>query len=131
LALADVAALRIALDYFYPAMLGALLSHQRGELHPVPLRETLARQSGMYAITKKTTDEQAQATISEVCRSDGGCLKTILWSISPETPVQSLPPSKYDPSVPQLGAGGAALPMLCHEGCNLLVAKLREVLKRG
>lgn len=126
----DVAALRVALDYFYPAMLGVLLSQERGELFPVALRETLGRQTGMYAVTRKATDEQAQATICEVCNSGSGCLKTILWRISPEVPVQSLPATKFDPQVNQLGIGGPALPMLCQEPCNLLVAKLREVVKQ-
>ena len=131
LSVPDVAALRTALDYFYPAMLGALLSHQRQELHPVPLRETLGRQTGMYAVTRKTTDAQAQATIGDFCRSEGGCLKTILWRISPEVAVESLPAAKFDPAVNQLGISAPALAMLCHEPCNLLVARLREVVKQG
>lgn len=131
LLVADSAGLRVALDYFYPAMLGALLSHQREELPPVTLRETLGRQTGMYAVTRKTTDKQAQATIGDFCKSDGGCLKTILWRVSPELAVETLPPEKFDPAVNQLGTADAALPMLCHEACNLLVARLREVVKQG
>src|SRR4051812_47902189 len=76
---------RQALDLIYPAMLGVFLDFQHGELKPVPLRATLARQSGMYTVTKKLTDEQAQELIGGFCRSDGGCLKTILWPIAEET----------------------------------------------
>jgi sirohydrochlorin cobaltochelatase len=110
-------------------MLGALASDERGLLGAVDLRETLGRQSGMYAVTKKITDAQAQAMIGEVCTSAGGCLKTILWRISPDVPVESLPPEKFDRAVNQLGGPARALPMLCHEVCNLLVAKAREVVK--
>lgn len=129
LTLRDLPELRRALEYFYPAMLGVRLSYERGTLPPVPLRETLARQSGMYAVTRKLTDAQAQALIGDQCRSDGGCLKTILWRISAETPVTSLPAKKFDVSADQLGTPARALPMLCHEACNLLIAEARTVVK--
>jgi hypothetical protein len=45
--------------------------------------------------------------------------------------IESLPPTKFDPELDQLGSGRAALPLLCHEACNLLVAKLREVVKQS
>jgi len=124
--LADLAQLRRALDYFYPAMLGVWLSQQRGRLAAVPLRDTLARQTGMYAVTRKITDAQAQSMIGAFCRSDGGCLKRILWTIAPGVPVTSLPAEKFQPTAP-----AQRLPLLCHEACNLLVAKAREVVKRS
>jgi sirohydrochlorin cobaltochelatase len=125
-----LAEVRHALDLLYPAMLGVLLDFHRGQLAAVPLRETLARQSGMYAVTKKLTDAQAQTLIHNVCRSDGGCLKSILWRISESVPVTSLPAAKFDPAVNQSSLTvGASLPMLCHEACNILVARAREVVK--
>ena len=126
LQLADLAELRRALDYFYPAMLGVWLSHRRGSLVPVPLRDTLARQTGMYAVTKKITDAQAQMMIGGFCRTDGGCLKRILWDVAPGVPVTSLPAEKF-----QTRAAADTLPLLCHEACNLLVAKAREVVKKS
>ena len=134
LVLPDLDALRHALDYFYPAMLGLWCSHLRGELVPVPLRATLTRQSGMYRVTQKISDAQAQEMIASFCRSDCGCLKTILWQIEPGKPVTSLPPEKFAVAgADRSGAGGApaSLPLLCHEACNLLVAKAREVVKRS
>jgi sirohydrochlorin cobaltochelatase len=152
LALPDLDALRRALDYFYPAMLGLWCSHLRGELVPVPLRTTLTRQSGMYRVTQKISDAQAQEMIAGFCRSDCGCLKTILWQIELGKPVTSLPPEKFAiadanrsgagaPPAPieqpgqllHFPAGGApaSLPLLCHEACNLLVANAREVVKRS
>lgn len=126
LSVADLAELRGALDYFYPAMLGVWVSQQRGTLVPVPLRDTLARQTGMYRVTQKITDEQAQAMIGAHCRLDGGCLKRILWPIAPGLPITSLPAEKFDPTAPP-----GSLPLLCHEACNLLVAKAREVVKKA
>jgi len=126
LRLTSLAELRAALDYFYPAMLGIWLGHQRGRLTSVPLRDTLARQTGMYAVTRKITDEQAQTMIAGFCRTDGGCLKRILWKIAPEVPVTSLPAEKFLPEAP-----ANTLPLLCHEACNLLVAKAREVVKKS
>ena len=108
LALNDVESLRRALDYFYPAMLGVWLSRTRGELFPVPLRATLDRQTGMYAVTKTITDEQARAMVDGFC---AGCLKRRLW----------------DGQAPTAAPG--ALPLLCHEACNLLVAEARKVVK--
>jgi sirohydrochlorin cobaltochelatase len=115
LVLPDVAAVRRALDYFYPAMSGVWLSHTRGELVPVVLRETLGRQTGMYRVTQKLTDPQARDLIDTVC---SGCLKHRLWEIA--TP---------NPQAPAFPAG--SLPLLCHEACNLLVAKAREVVKKA
>jgi sirohydrochlorin cobaltochelatase len=108
LVVADAAALRVALDYFYPAMLGVWSSHTRGELVSVPLRDTLGRQTGMYRVTQKITDPQARTLIDGFC---AGCLKRRLW----------------DGQRPQAAEG--EMPLLCHEACNLLVAKAREAVK--
>jgi sirohydrochlorin cobaltochelatase len=125
----DLAGVRRALDYFYPAMLGVLRDWENGALAATPLRETLARQSGMYAITRKISDDQANALIGSVCNSESGCLKTILWPIAPEVPVTSLPAEKFRPA--RICGGLPALPLLCHEACNLLVARARETVKRS
>ena len=113
LVLPDAAAVRRALDYFYPAMTGIWRSHTRRELMPVVLRETLARQTGMYRVTQKLTDEQARTLINGFC---AGCLKHRLWEISAPNPTA---PSFQKNS----------LPLLCHEACNLLVAKARAAVK--
>jgi sirohydrochlorin cobaltochelatase len=123
LALSTIAEVHEALDGFYPAMLAARLAHQQGRLAITPLRDTLNRQSGMYAITRKISDPDADALIGGFCNSGTGCLKTILWPIAPGRPVTSLPAEKFDPA-------RASFPLLCAEGCNLLVARAREVLKQ-
>ena len=125
LVLPDTHAVRLALDYFYPAMPGVWLAHGRGEVKPVELRDTLGRQTGMYRITQKLTDEQAQRLIAKQCRSNSGCLKTILWRISAGVSVPLLPPEKFraDANPP------ATLPLLCQEACNILVAAARKMVK--
>lgn len=123
----DLPALRLALDAFYPGRLGAFFLWQSGALPATPLRETLGRQTGMYRIAARLTDEQAAPLIGRLCRSDGGCLRTILWRLqSPdEPPIAALPPEKFDPA----HGGQSAIPLLCQEACNLLVAEAREVVK--
>ena len=125
LVLPDVHAVRLALDYFYPAMLGMWLAHQRGEVTPVELRETLGRQTGMYRITQKLTDEQAQRLVAKQCRTNGGCLKTILWRISADVSIPLLPPEKFRVDA----TPSDALPLLCQEACNILVAAARKLVK--
>jgi len=134
LTLSTIEQLHDALDAFYPAMLAARLAFQQGRLAVTPLRDTLNRQSGMYAVTRKITDAGADALIGSFCRTDGGCLKTILWPIAPGLPVTSLPPEKFDPSAPLsfgLQPSAFPIPLLCAEACNLLVAGAREAVKRG
>ena len=81
----------LSLDFLYPAALGTILAFTRRTLKYVELRETLARQTGMYAVTKKITDEQAEATILQTCNHKHGCVRYILWSISAGRPRYSQP----------------------------------------
>jgi sirohydrochlorin cobaltochelatase len=125
LTLETIEQLHDALDFFYPAMLAARLAMEQRRLEPTALRATLNRQSGMYAVTKKISDPDADRLVGSFCRSDGRCLKTILWQIAPGVPITSLPPEKFDPS-----ASRGAIPLPCAEACNLLVAKARETVKK-
>ena len=125
LVLPNVQAMRLALDYFYPAMLGVWLAHGPGEVTPVELRETLGRQTGMYRITQKLTDEQAQHLLAKQCRSNGGCLKTILWRISAVVSIPLLPPEKFRTDA----TPADSLPLLCQEACNILIAAVRKMVK--
>jgi sirohydrochlorin cobaltochelatase len=126
LVLADVSELHRALDYFYPAMLGLWVSHIESRLAPGNLRPMLARQTGMYRVTQKLTDDQAQTMIGRLCRSDGGCLKHLLWRIDDAVPITTLPPEKLCAPAPF-----PALPLLCHEACNLLISEARSVVKKS
>src|ERR1700748_3611535 len=76
--LANLDELKKALDFLYPGAIGTWLAYQAGTALPVCLRQTLNRQTGMYRVTRKLTDDQARNLVSESCRSEGGCLRTIL-----------------------------------------------------
>lgn len=122
---------RLALAHFYPGRAAAYRAWSQNTLRTTPLRETLARQTGMYRIAARITDEEADALVGKFCRSDGGCLRTILWKRDTAGVVPStlLPAVKFDPGFDQTGRGAAALPLLCQEACNLLVAAARNVVK--
>ena len=141
LELATLDELRRALDYFYPGRLAVFAAWKNGQLRITPLRETLNRQSGMYRVAAKISDEQIDNVVGNFCRSDSGCLRTILWKRDQESTIAStkLPAEKFDPSHDQTtalkGPGSAtpatAIPLLCQEPCNLLVAECRTVVKTG
>jgi sirohydrochlorin cobaltochelatase len=130
-------ALKRALDHFYPGRLAVFLAWQRRQLRTTPLRETLERQSGMYRIAGKISDAQIDDLVADFCRSNGGCLRTILWTRDQRGAIASkLPRQKFDPTwdqVQPLGGSAssisAAIPLLCQEACNLLVAACRKVVK--
>jgi len=113
--------LRLALDFLYPAALGAWVWRREGRLAPVDFRRTAERQTGMYEIVKRLSDAQADALAGDFC-ADGKCLKTILWRIAPGRPVTTLPPAKFDPE-------REAMSLLCAEACNLYVAAARKVVR--
>jgi len=117
-------ALCLAVGFFYPAALGVAAARREGRLRVVPLRETLERQSGMYAVTRKISDAGAEAAIARCCRSPGGgCLKTILWEIGAVGGRSG--PENANAS----GENPSFFPLLCNEACNLLVAAIRKSLK--
>jgi hypothetical protein len=131
-----------ALDYFYPGRLAVFATWKDEQLRTTTLRETLARQSGMYRVAAKVSDGQIDSVVGSFCRSDGGCLRTILWKRDESGSMASnrLPKEKFDPACDQgqagpprsdLETGGAAtvIPLLCQEACNLLVAECRKVVK--
>lgn len=131
--LADLAGLRLALDLFYPGRLAAFLAFDNRELATTPLRVTLERQSGMYRIAAQIDDQQADELVGNFCRSDGGCLRTILWprALDGTTPSSRLPREKFDPVHDQTGGGERIIPLLCQEACGLLVAAARAVVQAG
>lgn len=122
----DLGELRLALDYFYPAMLGLWAAWRKNELGAVNLRQTLNRQTGMYAVTKHLTDPDADELVASACKSEGGCLRKILWKIDEQRPIGLLANEKFDPAHCPAGT----LPLLCSEACNLLVAAARPIVKK-
>jgi sirohydrochlorin cobaltochelatase len=137
LEVASLEDLRRALDLFYPGRLAMLAARDAQRLSSTPLRDTLSRQTGMYRISAKISDKQLDDLVGDFCRSDGGCLRTILWKrdAAGTLPSTNLPPEKYNPNYDQAAGSGApkearnSVPLLCQEACNLLVAECRKVVK--
>jgi sirohydrochlorin cobaltochelatase len=142
LELAGIQALRRALNYFYPGRLAIFEAWKTGDIQTTPLRETLSRQSGMYRVAAKISDEQANNVVADFCQSNSGCLRTILWDRDGKGLMAStkLPKEKFDPGVDQAnisvlsksataGTAAGAIPLLCQEACNLLVNECRRVVK--
>ena len=148
LELATLDELRRSLDYFYPGRLAVFATWKSGQLKTTPLRQTLDRQSGMYRVAAKISDPQIDDLVANFCRSDGGCLRTILWKRDQKDAIAStkLPNEKFDPTwdqaaarptpvgtsrcdVPISHSRPATVPLLCQEACNLLVAECRKVVK--
>jgi sirohydrochlorin cobaltochelatase len=127
----DSAELQQAIDAIYPGRLAVLHALESGELVTTSLRETLSRQSGMYRVAAKISNQQIDDLVGNFCRSDGRCLRTILWKRDDKGTVPStkLPPEKLDPAYDQMGRGEKCIPLLCQEACNLLVAACREKVK--
>jgi sirohydrochlorin cobaltochelatase len=136
--------LRRALDYFYPGRFAVFAAWKSDKLQTTPLRETLDRQSGMYRVAAKISDSQINDLVADFCRSNGGCLRTILWKRDAEDAIAStrLPKEKFDPAYDQATAANppgsatpatatppATVPLLCQEACNLLVAECRKMVK--
>jgi sirohydrochlorin cobaltochelatase len=123
--------LRLALEVFYPGRLAALLAFEKGTLCATLLRQTLERQSGMYHVAAAISDPQIDELVGNFCRSDGGCLRTILWNRDASGAVAStkLPREKFDPMHDQTGGGERCIPLLCQEACNLLVSAARQAVK--
>ncbi len=114
LELADLEAVRTAIDAFYPAILGMLAAGDR--LRIVPLRETLERQTGMYRFARTISDEGVEKIMDERCRRL--CLREVLWPIGEEGEARERPKPE-----------GGRLPLVCSEACNFLVADARKVAK--
>ena len=137
----DLLQVEQVIDTIYPGRLAMLRAFKSGELTTTSLRETLNRQSGMYRVAAKISDEQIDRLVGEFCRSEGGCLRTILWKRDTcnKDPSLKLPPEKFDPAVDQYlsakmprptTAAAESIPLLCQEACNLLVAEARKIVKK-
>lgn len=116
LQLQNVEEMALALDFFYPAALSLYGAWLQKKIAMTPLRETLDRQSGMYRVTQKLSEEQAQSLINKTCHE--GCLRKILWRVT------------ADQEAGPLIVEENKIPLLCREACNLLVAAARKVVKQ-
>jgi sirohydrochlorin cobaltochelatase len=137
----DLLQVEKVIDAIYPGRIAVLHAFKLDKLITTSLRETLGRQSGMYRAAAKISDEQIDGLVGNFCRSDGGCLRTILWKrdTTDRIPSLKLPREKFDPAVDQYlstkrprsaTAAAESVPLLCQEACSLLVAACRDAVKR-
>lgn len=126
--LATLDDLRLALDLFYPSALGMWVDFMADGVRPTPWRETVDRQTGMYRIVGKITDEQTCELLGRACQRESGCLRHILW---PLRPGQSHPLQQTDRAALLASFAEGEIPLLCVEACNLVVAAGRPVVKEG
>jgi sirohydrochlorin cobaltochelatase len=133
LRLPDLDSLQLALDFFYPAAIGMARAQEKGGLQPVPLRELLGRQTGMYRFANGITDAQACEIIGHFCKTDTQCMRRIVW---PLDSTQSL----TGPAAPKLTDAAGQLPgqvprqcmpLLCMEACNHIVSAARKVAREN
>jgi sirohydrochlorin cobaltochelatase len=136
----DLLQVEQVIDAIYPGRLAVLRAFKSGQLTTTSLRKTLNRQSGMYRIARKISEQEIDGLVGNFCRSDGRCLRTILWKRDASDKIASskLPPEKFDPAVDQYlspkkprsaTAATESVPLLCQEACNLLVAACRNAVK--
>lgn len=124
LKLASIEEVRLAIDLIYPLALPAILAFGKNALPVSSLRSVLDRQTGMYAVTKKLSDEEADEVVQRLCNSLTGCLRHVLWTISEGRPSPFTEGRDDIPQSPQ------KIPLLCPEACCLVVAEARSVVKK-
>ncbi len=126
--LPDLASLRLALDFLYPAALANWLRWLDGTASACSLRDTFNRQSGMYRVTGLIRDSEAESLVTSSCH-DGNCLRKVIWNLDGTTPWAGFPPDKTSApsSAPELGQ---PIPILCLDLCPILLAAARETVKK-
>jgi len=125
LALPDVESLRAALDFFYPAALGNWVALTAGRAAPSPLKDTFARQTGMYRITGLLDEDDCRTVVAANCDYATNCRRRIAWPIAAGVPLDTLTPEKTN-----LTPAEDEMPILCLHACSLLVAAARTHIKK-
>ena len=105
------------LDAIYPGLFATWSAYESGSLAPVPLRDTLGRQTGMYRFAGGISDEMALRLKTELCGR--GCLRHIVWPIDPGSPGE------------HASRAAGALPLLCTEACTFAVNLARTLVKEA
>lgn len=105
------------LDALYPGLFATWIAFDSGNLAPVPLRETLDRQTGMYRFAGSISDEMANRILTDLCGS--GCLRRVAWTLRSESP----------PVLIQREPG--EIPLVCTEACTFAVTRARELAKEA
>ena len=125
IAVATETELRLALECFYPGVIGLWESAMEKSLQPVPLRDTLGRQTGMYRFANTISDEQANDMVGCECDPFEKCSRRITWGLTSAQPLAALPPEKRPAEL----FPSNEIPLLCVEACTHLVSAAREIAR--
>lgn len=101
-----------ALQYLYPAVVEETFAHHNHALRSTPWAATARRQTGIYAKVARATPAQVEEAARTLC---SGCLKTRIWAAQP---------------LHHTFFAGAPGGIPCAEACTLLVANVREQLRK-
>ena len=133
---ADARALRLALDLFDPARVGAWQAYCSGRLLTTPLRADTGTADGHVPELARNspTSRPTRSWAGSAARTEDVCARSCGSAMPPETtPSTQLPPEKFAPALRsdrrRRTAGAGGVPLLCQEACNLLVAEARAVVK--
>ena len=105
------------LDAIYPAVFATWIYYETKEIDPVPLRDTLDRQTGMYKFAGSITNQMANEIMRSTCGK--GCVRLIAWPIENDCPVSRLKAAKV------------TLPVICTEACTFAVSEARRLAKEA
>lgn len=129
--LADLSKLQLALEFFYPAAVGMAIAQEKGSLQPVPLRDLLGRQTGMYRFANGITDPQASEIIGKCCANATHCLRRIVYPLDATQTLSGPAASKLGHEAGQISGHDNAIPLLCMEACNHIVSVARKVAREN
>jgi sirohydrochlorin cobaltochelatase len=129
--LATLSELLLALEFFYPAAIGMAMAQEKGSLQPVPLRDLLGRQTGMYRFANGITDPQASEIIAHCCATATKCLRRIVYPLDATQPLSGPAESKLGPDSGHLPGQANAIPLLCMEACNHIVSAARKAAREN
>ena len=129
--LKELVAVRLALDYFYPAALGVGMGYEEGTVSGTPLRHYLGRQTGMYRFTNGITDEQAHQMAACECAAHK-CLRRIVWPLNESTAMGGPAEEKVNERAgfaSESHPGSTRVPLLCVEPCPVIVGAARKLAR--
>ena len=131
LELADIDELQLALEFFYPAAVGMAAALESNTLIPVPLRDLLGRQTGMYRFVNGITDDQAGELLGKCCDTGTKCLRRIVFPLDDIQPLGGPASAKLGAEAGQVAGQSQAIPLLCMEACNHIVSHARKVAREN
>ncbi|MCX6856655.1 MAG: hypothetical protein NTV80_17325 [Verrucomicrobia bacterium] len=107
------------------------MAQEHGSLQPVPLRDLLGRQTGMYRFANGITDPQASEIIGKCCANATKCLRRIVYPLDATQSLSGPAASKLGHEAGHIAGQENAIPLLCMEACNHIVSVARKVAREN